>query len=84
MDFLGRKIRNNFDDDIDIHGNDIEGVKDIQAKQLHVDNKIQCTSLVVNDIDVETEILVLRDEIKRLQNVIKNLGGIDLEVSDVS
>lgn len=81
MDFLGRKIRNNFDDDIDIHGNDIEGVKDIQAKQLHVDNKIQCTSLVVNDIDVETEILVLRDEIKRLQNVIKNLVEINLDVS---
>ena len=84
MDYLGRPVKNNFNEDINIHGNDIEGVKDIQAKELHVENKINCTSLVVNDTDVEIELLILKDEIKRLQNVIKNLVGIDLEVSDVS
>lgn len=84
MNYLGRKIRNNFDDDIDIHGNDLEGVKDIQTKDLHVQNEINCTSLVVNNVDVETELLILKDEIKRLNDVIKHLVEIDLEVSDVS
>ena len=82
MDYLGRPVKNNFNEDINIHGNDIEGVKDIQAKELHVENKINCTSLVVNNIDVEIELLILKDEIKRLNDVIKHLVGIDLDVSD--
>jgi len=84
MDYLGRPVKNNFNEDINIHGNDIEGVKDIQAKELHVENKINCTSLVVNNVDVEIELLILKDEIKRLNDVIKHLVEIDLEVSDVS
>ena len=84
MDYLGRPVKNNFNEDINIHGNDIEGVKDIQAKELHVENKINCTSLVINNVDVELELLILKDEIKRLNDVIKHLVEIDLEVSDVS
>lgn len=82
MDYLGRPVKNNFNEDINIHGNDIEGVKDIQAKELHVENKINCTSLVINNVDVEIELLILKDEIKRLNDVIKHLVEIDLEVSD--
>jgi len=84
MDYLGRPVKNSFNDDINIHGNDIEGVKDIQAKELHVENKINCTSLVINNVDVELELLILKDEIKRLNDVIKHLVEIDLDVSDVS
>ena len=33
MNYLGRKIKNNFDDDLDIHGNDLEGVKRYPGKR---------------------------------------------------
>ena len=43
MDFLGRPIKTKFDDDIDIQNNDLDGVNELQAKQINVQNNISCS-----------------------------------------
>ena len=37
MDYLGRPLKTNFDDDLDIHNHDLDGVREIQAKQINVE-----------------------------------------------
>ena len=40
MDYLGRPLKTNFDDDLDIHNHDLDGVREIQAKQINVETDI--------------------------------------------
>lgn len=78
MDFLGRPIKNKFDDDLDIQNNDLDGVNELQAKQINVQNNIICSELVINSTNVEDEIASLKQQVHDLQQVIKLLLSIDL------
>ena len=72
MDFLGRPINTTFDEDIDIQNHDLEGVKQIEAKQLNVNE------LLIGEMDVNDEIIKLKQQVSRLEQIIKELTDIKL------
>ena len=72
MDFLGRPINTTFDEDIDIQNHDLEGVKQIEAKQLNVNE------LLIGEMDVNDEIIKLKQQVSRLEQIIQELTDIKL------
>ena len=72
MDFLGRPINTTFDEDIDIQNHDLEGIKQIEAKQLNVNE------LLIGEMDVNDEIIKLKQQVSRLEQIIKELTDIKL------
>ena len=71
MDFLGRPINSTFDEDIDIQNHDLEGVKQIEAKQLNVNE------LLIGEMDVNDEIIKLKQQVSRLEQIIQELTQTD-------
>ena len=54
-------------------------MREIQAKQLNVETDIICSKLKIGNLDVNYEILLLKEQVKQLQEVIKNLTDIRLQ-----
>ena len=80
MDYLGRPLKTNFDDDLDIHNHDLDGVREIQAKQINVETDFVCSELKIGNLDVNDEIILLKQKVHRLEHIIDRL--LELGISD--